>query len=82
MKTLVAGGAGYIGSVLTTHLLQAGHQVRVLDALMFGGESLLGVYDHPNFEFMRGDVRDAEQTARALEGVDAIVHLAAIVGES
>jgi nucleoside-diphosphate-sugar epimerase len=81
MKTLVVGGAGYIGSVLTTHLLQAGHHVRVMDALMFGGESLLGIYDHPNFEFLRGDVRDAERVAHALEGVDAVVNLAAIVGE-
>jgi nucleoside-diphosphate-sugar epimerase len=81
MKVLVTGGAGYIGSVLTSHLLQVGHRVRVLDALMFGGESLLGVYDHSDFEFVRADVREAEEVAPALEGVDAVIHLAAIVGE-
>jgi nucleoside-diphosphate-sugar epimerase len=81
MRILVTGGAGYVGSVLTTNLLQAGHQVRVLDALMFGGESLLSVYNHPDFEFFRGDVRAAEQVASALEGMDTVVHLAAIVGE-
>jgi nucleoside-diphosphate-sugar epimerase len=81
MRVLVTGGAGYIGSVLTIRLLQAGHAVRVLDTLMFGGESLLGVCDHPHFEFFRGDVRDEGKAAQALEGIDAVVHLAAIVGE-
>ena len=81
MRILITGGAGYIGSVLTTHLLQAGHQVRVLDALMFGGESLLGVYNNPGFEFLRGDVRDTDLVADALDGIDAVVHLAAVVGE-
>ena len=82
MRILITGGAGYIGSVLTNYLLQAGHHVRVLDALIFGGESLLSIYHHPNFEFLWGDVRDKNKVSSALVGIDAIVHLAAIVGES
>lgn len=81
MRVLVTGGAGYVGSVLATELLQAGHFVRVFDALMFGGESLLGIYNHPNFEFIRGDVRNSKEAADALDSMDAVIHLAAIVGE-
>lgn len=81
MKILVSGGAGYIGSVLTSCLLHAGHSVRVLDALLFGGEALLNVCHEPNFDFVRGDIRNADLVTQALEGVDAVVHLAAIVGE-
>ena len=82
MKILVTGGAGYVGSVLTAHLLRAGYRVRVLDSLLSVWRSLLGVYNDPNFEFVRGDVRDPNVVAEALEGAGAVVHLAAIVGES
>ena len=81
MRILVTGGAGYVGSVLATELLQVGHFVRVFDALMFGGESLLSIYNHPNFEFIRGDGRNSKETADALDSMDAVIHLAAIVGE-
>lgn len=81
MKVLVTGGAGYIGSVLSRQLLQKGYEVRVFDVLRFGGESLLGIYDHPNFEFIKGDVRDESDVIQAVDGADAVVHLAAIVGD-
>ena len=81
MRILVTGGAGYIGSMLTPLLLHQGHQVRVLDALLHGGHSLLGVWSHPNFQFLRGDVRDADAVAEAVQGMDAVIHLAAIVGD-
>jgi len=80
MKILVTGGAGYIGSLLTGELLKNGHQVRVLDNLMFGQVSLLPYFIDKNFEFIKGDIRDASTVKNALEGTDAIIHLAAIVG--
>jgi nucleoside-diphosphate-sugar epimerase len=81
MKILVTGGAGYVGSTLVAHLLGEGHYVRVLDSLMHGADSLLHVWSHPKFEFVRGDVRDAIAVESAVAGMDAIVHLAAIVGD-
>lgn len=81
MKVLVTGGAGYIGSVLVRQLLQNGFHVRVLDSLKFGGEALYDVMMHPHFEFMRGDIRDADAVSAALQGIDAVAHLAAIVGD-
>jgi nucleoside-diphosphate-sugar epimerase len=80
-SVLVTGGAGYIGSMLVPLLLQEGYRVRVLDALLYGGEPLLGVWAHPHFEFVRGDVRDESVVEAALHGVDYVVHLAAIVGD-
>jgi nucleoside-diphosphate-sugar epimerase len=57
---LITGGAGYIGSLLTGVLLSQGHRVTVVDDLLFGGESLLGYWHHPNFRFIKGDVCDPD----------------------
>ncbi len=81
MKVLVTGGAGYIGSVLVRQLLDKGYKVRAFDSLKFGGDALYDVMLHPNFEFMKGDIRNAAEVSKALEGIDAIAHLAAIVGD-
>ena len=81
MRVLITGGAGYIGSSLAPLLLGAGHQVRVLDRLAYGGESLLGVWAHPDFEFIHGDIREREKVRECVAGCDAVVHLAAIVGD-
>lgn len=81
MKVLVTGGAGYIGSVLVRQLLHKGYSVRAFDSLKFGGDALYDVMLHPAFEFMKGDVRNADEVAKALEDIDAIAHLAAIVGD-
>jgi nucleoside-diphosphate-sugar epimerase len=80
-KILVTGGAGYIGSVLVRQLLNKGYQVRAIDSLKFGGDALYDVMLHPNFEFMKGDIRNAADVDAALKGIDAIAHLAAIVGD-
>lgn len=78
---LVVGGAGYIGSLLAERLLQSGYKVRVLDALLYGREALRPVQNHPDFQLMVGDCRNMQDVVRAVRGVDAIIDLAAIVGD-
>ncbi len=80
-KVLVTGGAGYIGSVLIRILLDKGCHVRAVDSLKFGGEALYDVSQHPRFEFMKGDMRNEADVDKALEGMDHLAHLAAIVGD-
>src|SRR5205807_3886116 len=80
MRILVTGGAGYVGSTLVPMLLEQGHRVRVYDALKFGGHGLLPCCQNRFFELIKGDVCDESGVAKAVEGMDAIVHLAAIVG--
>ncbi len=81
---LITGGAGYIGSFLTSELLRANYRVTVLDSLLFGGESLIPFLHHPNFHFIKVDVTDPRAIKDSLKDnwqkPDAIVHLAAIVG--
>ena len=81
MRILITGGSGYLGSVLSLYLLQAGHKVRVLDNLMYGGRSLLAMIGQDGFEFVRGDVRDRKSVRLALRDIESVVQLAAIVGE-
>lgn len=80
MKVLVTGGAGYVGTSLIPQLLARGCQVRVLDNLTFGGDQLLPFFRWPNFEFVKGDVRNIEDVRSGVRSCDVIVHLAAIVG--
>jgi nucleoside-diphosphate-sugar epimerase len=80
MRILVTGGAGYVGSTLVPLLLERGHRIRVLDSLKFGGHGLLPCCEHRTLELIKGDVCDEATTAKALEGIDAVIHLAAIVG--
>lgn len=80
MKILVTGGAGYLGSVLVPKLLEEGHQVRVLDRLMYESGTLLSCFAYHGFEFRRGDVRDRETLQQALEDREVIIPLAALVG--
>jgi nucleoside-diphosphate-sugar epimerase len=80
MRLLVTGGAGYVGSVLVPYLLAMGHQVRVLDNLMYGGRGLLACFAERRFEFTKGSILDEARMKQALDGVEAIIHLAGIVG--
>lgn len=80
---LVTGGAGYVGSMLVGNLLREGYRVVVLDVLSFGGEALLHVWHHPNFEFVRGDVSSPKDVKSLFSDHDIqnVVHLAAVVGD-
>ena len=78
MKTLVTGGAGFIGSHLVDRLMELGWSVRVLDDLSAGSlNNLKRWLDHDNFEFIKGDMRDCKTIKEAVEGVEAVLHLAA-----
>lgn len=79
-QVLVTGGAGYLGSILTPALLEAGYRVAVLDNFMFNQDSLLACCAHPGFSVIRGDCRDEATMTRALRGADVVIPLAAIVG--
>ncbi|MEW5993851.1 MAG: NAD(P)-dependent oxidoreductase [Candidatus Zixiibacteriota bacterium] len=78
---LVTGGAGYVGSALVGLLLVQGYSVRTIDNLSFGGDALLAYLAHPASEFQKGDICCSQDVETALNGVDAVVHLAAVVGE-
>lgn len=78
---LVTGGAGYIGSVLVRRLLESGERVRVLDRFLFGGQGLEGIAADGALSVLHRDLRDPRAHAEALEGVETVIHLAAIVGD-
>ena len=80
MKILITGGAGYLGSVITGKMLVSGHQVTVLDKLIFNQVSLLSYTSNPNFKFIHGDVRNEGFLKKLCEDADVIIPLAAIVG--
>ena len=77
VKTLVTGGAGIIGARCAALALESGHEVTVLDDLSTGLRSRLDALQAAGARIVLGDVRDANARARALEGIDAVIHLAA-----
>jgi dTDP-L-rhamnose 4-epimerase len=83
VRALITGGAGFIGSHLADELCRHGHRVRALDALVpqvHGPDRRRPSYLAPDVELVVGDVRDPDAVRRALEGVDVVFHLAALVG--
>jgi nucleoside-diphosphate-sugar epimerase len=80
MKVLITGGAGYLGSNLTRHLLEVGYTVTVLDNLMYDQVTLLHLFGNPKFQFELGDVRDKKLLQELVGLNDVIIPLAAIVG--
>ena len=80
-KVLIVGGAGFLGSILSRKLIEKGYSVRVLDLLLFGEGPLAELKENQNFELIKGDIRDITTLTKALQGADAVIHLAAIVGD-
>ncbi len=79
MKTvLITGGAGYVGSILVPKLLTQGYKVVVVDTLFFTDIGLTAVKSNPNLKIVQGDIRDKELLKKALQGVNAVIHLASI----
>jgi UDP-glucose 4-epimerase len=80
VKVLVTGGAGFIGSHLVDRLVKEGYGVRVIDDLSSGKlENIAGHLSSGNVDFVRGDIRDASLVRKCVDGVDAVVHLAALI---
>src|SRR5258708_24049950 len=80
---MITGGAGFIGSHVAQELLDTGYAVRVRDRLVpqgHGPERHRPKYLSPDVELIVGDVRDSMSLNRALEGIDSVIHLVALVG--
>ena len=80
MEVLITGGAGYLGSIMSERMLDAGYNVTVVDSLRFQQNSLFHLCANPNFEFVSGDVRDEGLMSRLVKQADVIIPLAAMVG--
>lgn len=75
---LVTGGAGFIGSNLCEAILKLGYRVRCLDDLSTGKQENVDLFlDHPNYSFVKGDIKDLETCVKACEGVDYVLNQAA-----
>jgi|TARA_Y100000031_G_scaffold48507_1_gene55527 nucleoside-diphosphate-sugar epimerase len=78
---LVVGGAGYIGSVLTSHLLKKGLRVRVVDKMLYGKESLKEFFGNKNFSLIEKDICDLSVQVEVIKNIDCVIFLAEIVGD-
>lgn len=77
-RILVTGGAGYVGAVLVPELLSVGYAVTVLDLYIFGQDALADVRANDRLREITGDIRNPATVASAMEGCDAVIHLACI----
>lgn len=78
-KILITGGAGFIGSNLTEHFLGKGYFVRVLDNFATGHRyNIEQHFDNVSFELLEGDIRDMATCEKAMEGIDYVLHQAAL----
>lgn len=78
---LITGGAGYIGTSLVPLLIENNYAVTVYDSLIFkSGDKLLQYLTNPNFNFVKGDIRDKDTLSKAVKNKDVVIHLAAYVG--
>jgi nucleoside-diphosphate-sugar epimerase len=81
VKVTVTGGAGYVGACVVEELIAHGHELRVLDVLLHGQDGVARDLEALGARIVRADIRDGEARREAIEGAQALVHLAAIVGD-
>ncbi|MFD7641622.1 NAD-dependent epimerase/dehydratase family protein [Kitasatospora sp. NPDC059795] len=81
MRIVLLGGAGYLGSAASHHLAALGHQVTVVDGLIYRRGDDPARLLPPSVSFVHGDLRDPEMLATASAGADTVVHLGGVVGE-
>ena len=79
-KILITGGAGYIGSKLSTKLINLNFKVTVIDSLKFTSSSLNHLFGHKNFSFIKGDVTNKKLIKKLIKQNEFIIPLAALVG--
>lgn len=80
-KVLVTGGGGYLGGHVVELLVKAGHEVVILDPVLYGDAAVASFADHPYVAWVRGDANNPVVLSSALRGAKAVIHLAALVGE-
>lgn len=80
-RILITGGAGYIGSVLTSKLLKLGNEVVILDTFFFTDIGITALRDHSALTILKGDIRDPTALNASLAGVDCVIHLAALAND-
>jgi nucleoside-diphosphate-sugar epimerase len=78
MKTLVTGGAGYVGNLLCKSLLEAGHEVTAMDNFLYGHESILNLVPYEKFHVLKQDIRTNDPSY--LKGMDVVFHIAGLSG--
>ena len=79
MNILITGGAGYVGAILTPRLINLGHNVKVVDLMMYGDSVFeKSDFDKSKLEIIKGDIRDQELLKKSMKNVDVVMHLACI----
>jgi len=80
LRVLVTGAAGYLGSILSEHLLDEGYRVTAVDNLMYGQQGPFHLCANDRFNFVCGDVRDERLMSSLVKDADVLIALAALVG--
>lgn len=75
---LITGGGGYVGSALVPALLKKGHRIKAVDVFWYGEDVFADCNRHPALERVKADIRDTAAMEKAMQGVDAVIHLACI----
>src|ERR1051325_2569593 len=82
MKILVIGGGGYLGTVMTGILLEENYKVRILDSFIYGKKPVESFRSNENVEIIEGDIRNIETVNSSMNSIDAVILLAAVVGDA